>query len=180
MVLPSVNWNLYPSTAAANQTLNLNSTSASCPWNATSDSQWLRVQNTSGFGASVLRFDVAAHTGDQFRQTNMRINGATSTLVQYGSSQIVTRFVNLRPSESVLSHLGGEGVMTFLYSLARTVPAIPVEPWLRVTDIVLGADKREVNYFALPNLDPEPRTGTILVGGKPFTILQLGAPPPSQ
>lgn len=65
MVLPSVNWNLYPSTAAANQTLNLNSTSASCPWNATSDSQWLRVQNTSGFGASVLRFDVAAHTGDQ-------------------------------------------------------------------------------------------------------------------
>lgn len=49
-------------------------------------------------------------------------------------------------------------------------------PWLRVLRVERAADRREIRFLAEQNPEAAPRVGTILVGGKPFTVLQQAGP----
>ncbi len=66
----------------------------------------------------------------------------------------------------------GVGMLTYFYGLADLAPAYADSPWLRVLSVERDADRREIRFAFDANPDPSPRIGSIMVAGKPFTVLQ--------
>ncbi len=82
----------------------------------------------------------------------------------------------LRPTETVVSGLGGIGALAFNYGLGDLVPAVSQDEWLQVVRVERNADQRNVVFLFEKNPEPLPRVGSIAVGGKRFTVLQQAGP----
>lgn len=174
--LPDMDLYMYLSGAAANQSLTVRATSSPCAWTANSESYWIRLRDSWGDDGATLRFDLEANTDATTREGRILINGAPVRVIQYGNGEIKPYYVTLRPTETVVSGLNGVGALTFFYGLGDLVPAVSETPWLQVVRVERSADRREVVFLYEENPEATPRLGTILVGGKPFTVLQQAGP----
>ncbi len=174
--LPAVNYLIYLSRGSTDEALSIVPSSSPCVWNATTDAAWIRLRTSQAGDGGVLRYEIEANPDSTTREGRIIINGAPVRVVQFGSGEIQPHYVTLRPSETVVSGMAGVGSLSFYYGLGDLVPAIPESPWLTVYRVVRAADRREIRFLTEDNPEPTPRVGTILVGGKPFTVLQLGRP----
>ena len=77
----------------------------------------------------------------------------------------------------MVSSLAGAGGLVYFYSLADTRPAMTDVPWLQAAGVRESEFQRTLTYLWEANPNPEPRTGTLTVGGKRFTVVQLGSEP---
>lgn len=174
---PAYNFGLFLSTAANNQGLTILSSSPSCPWTASSDSDWLRPLSPAGEGPGALRFEVAANPGFSNREGRLTVNGSTVRIVQFGAGEVQPLFVTLSPAETVVSGLAGKSSLAYSYGLADLVPAVSDLPWLHVTAVSRSADSRQVAFSFDANPSAEPRLGALTVGGRTFSVLQQGRQP---
>jgi len=147
-----------------------------CAWTATTDVDWIRLGVNSSNDGGLLPFDVAANAEAGMREGHIFINGAPVRVIQYSDGAVQRQYVTLRPPETVISGEAGVGMLTFYYGLGDVVPAEAEVAWLRVLRVERAADRREIRFLAEQNPEPTPRVGTILVGGKPFTVLQQAGP----
>ncbi len=170
--LPTTDYLTYLPIGATGQRLTIQASPSPCAWTATADAEWIRLAESSGADGGALRYDIAANTESGQREGRIMVNGVPVRVIQYGNGEVQPLFVTLRPSETVVSCLPGAGALTFFYGLGDLVPAMSESPWLRVTRVERSADRREVHFQFEANIEPTPRLGTIVVGGKPFTVLQ--------
>ena len=176
-VLPATNFLSYIAGGGLDVRVGLIAAPDSCAWTAASDSFWIRPRQAAGAGAGVLSFDVDVNNSAQGRDGRIFVNDVPLLVTQYGKGEIQPELVTLRPSETVVSSLAGAGGLVYFYSLADTLPAMTDVPWLQAAGVRESEFQRTLTYLWEANPNPEPRTGTLTVGGKRFTVVQLGSEP---
>ncbi|MGC4049822.1 MAG: BACON domain-containing carbohydrate-binding protein [Paludibaculum sp.] len=174
--LPVMDYFLYLSGGGTNNNMPVKAAPSPCGWTATSDSDWLQIGTPFGSDSGNLRFSVAANTGPATREGRIFINGTPVRFVQFGLGEVQPYYMSLRPTETIVSGLGGVATIAYYYGLADVVPAIPQDDWLQVVRVERSADRREVVFLFEENPEPTPRLGTLMIGGKRFTVLQEAGP----
>ena len=143
-------------------------TPAGCAWTATSNASWLTItQGASGTGNGSVTFTVAATTGSE----------RTGTLTIAGQTHTVTQTSGCTYSITPTSHN--------LSDSAQTAPAISVTAgagctwtavsnsgFITVTEGASGTGNGTVRYSVTKNNGNNPRTGTITIAGRTFTVNQ--------
>jgi hypothetical protein len=171
MVLPSADWNSYLWYGTSGDSLPITVTAPGCPWTATTDASWIRLMVSSSAQGPAPRFEMEPNTELVPREGLLLVNGIPVRLLQRPA--VDPFFTTLRPQETMVSGLQGIGMLTYYYGFGDIVPAIADSPWLRVLSVERNADQREVRFAFEANPDQTSRTGSILVGGRSFTVLQL-------
>ena len=146
-------------------------TGPGCTWAATSSISWVHLTaGQSGTGPGAVAFTADETPSSQPRSGTVSIAGQTFTVIQDGGP--CTFVVN--PPSAAIAAAGGSG--TFEVNTKEACPwtAASNDAWLRVTAGGNGAGDGTVGFSADPNPGPA-RTGTIVVGGKPFTASQAAA-----
>lgn len=175
-VLPRFDYFLYLSGGGTNNSVPVRASAAPCGWTATSDSAWLQVGTPTGTDGGDLRFTVEANPLPVTREGRIFINGTPIRFTQFGSGEVQPYYVTLRPTETVVSGLGGISALAFSYGLGDLVPAESQDSWLQVVRVERSADQRNAVFLFEENPEPLPRVGSLVVGGKRFTVLQEGGP----
>jgi hypothetical protein len=153
---------------------------SSCSWTAVRSDSWITITSGgSGVGAGTVIYSVAANTG-AVRTGTITIKGNTFNIVQSGTTTCAS---NISPSISPLlsplpKHTAfGEVPITGTVEVISTCSwsATSDASWIKVTAPagVLGNGNGTVSYSVDPNTGA-PRTGTITIGGKTFTVRQDG------
>jgi|GEM_PF-4569285 len=144
-----------------------NVTAASgCGWNATSNAPWITVTSGSGNGNGTVNFTIAANAG-QARRGTITVAGHTFTVNQDGECAFFLTPENM----SVGWSSSGEASFYVETQVGCTWRPISNVPWLTITDAGSGNGNGTVKFRYSYN-DGNPRTGTITLGDKTFTVNQ--------
>jgi Putative binding domain, N-terminal/Viral BACON domain len=143
-------------------------TSAGCPWTAASSIAWARITaGQSGTSPGPVAFTVDETPSSLPRSGTMNIAGQTFTIGQEGAP---CAFV-LSPPSAAVGSIGGSGTFEVNTKEACTWSATSNDAWLHVTAGGSGSSDGTVSFSA--DLNPGPaRAGTIVVGGRLFTVSQ--------
>jgi len=149
-------------------------TDASCSWTAAATAPWLSIlSGGSGSGNATVSYRVAANPETATRTGSINVGGSSHVVTQTGAASCT---VELSKVGDTFPTGGGTG--TFDVSAASTCAwaAVSNVAWARVTDPADGAGtgSRRVAYAVDANPNAGPRSGTISVGGRTFTITQAG------
>ncbi|MBN9658172.1 MAG: hypothetical protein J0H49_08330 [Acidobacteria bacterium] len=174
--LPIMDYFMYLSGGGTNNSMPVKSSPSPCAWTASSDSDWIQVGTPAGSDSGDLRFSIAPNTGPANREGRIFINGTPVRFVQFGLEEVQPYYVTLRPTETVVSGLGGVATIAYYYGLADLVPAVSEDAWLQVIRVERSADRREVVFLFEQNPERTPRLGTLVIGGRRFTVLQEAGP----
>jgi Viral BACON domain/Putative binding domain, N-terminal len=145
-------------------------TSAGCTWTAASSIPWVRIiSGQAGAGPGTVGFAVDETPSSLPRSGTVSIAGQTFTVAQDGAP---CAFV-LSPASAAVAAGGGSGSFEANTKEACTWSATSNDAWLRVTAGTSGSGDGTVSFSADANPGPA-RMGTIVVGGRTFTVLQAG------
>ncbi len=143
-----------------------------CGWTAVSHAAWVTVSGGSpGTGSGPVSFAVAANPSSLPRSANLTIAGQSYTVHQAG----LPCGIALAPTAQSMAESGGDGgfaVSTAVADCAWT--AVSDVPWLQVATGASGTGPGSVTVTAVANPNSQPRTGTVSVGGRTFTVNQAG------
>ncbi|MBF0537840.1 MAG: VCBS repeat-containing protein [Nitrospirae bacterium] len=150
-----------------------------CTWNATTaDSSWVTI--TSGFsgtGNGIVNFTVMPNTGTTARSGVINLPGAFFTIKQ-DPPATSNCTVGLNPTQKNFPPSGGSDSFNVMIQIGCTWNATTADSsWITITSGGSGSGNGTVNYSVTQNTGTYPRTGTIDVYGKPFTIIQAPATP---
>lgn len=156
--------------AGGPRSVNVQTSAASCSWQATSNASWLRITSgASGIGTGVVSYQVDAHTGKAVREGTISAGGQTLTVRQTSDPGGACRYC-VSPLVRTVSSAGG----TFSISVdpvtnsdgtAIDWTTVSDQPWVRVTSGQAGRGRGTVTYVVDRNGFPSQRTATISVGG---------------
>ncbi|HEY9282070.1 MAG TPA: BACON domain-containing carbohydrate-binding protein, partial [Pyrinomonadaceae bacterium] len=150
---------------------------ACAPWTAESDAPWLTVTSavagTNGLGT--VNYSVEATTSDAARTGRIKIGDKTFTVTQAACSV-------LSPSADAAPDFPSTGTINVTFGTACSPwAAVSNAPWIVIVSGGTGAaGTSKVTYSVKANLDAGPRTGTITVGPRTFTVTQAGDPTPQR
>lgn len=149
-------------------------TDATCSWTAASTASWLSVvSGGSGSGNATVTYRAAANPDAATRTGSINVGGSSHVVTQMGAAACT---VDLNKLSDTFPTGGGTG--SFDVSAASTCAwaAVSNVSWARVTDPASGSGtgSRRVTYAVDANPNAGPRSGTISVGGRTFTITQAG------
>jgi Viral BACON domain/Putative binding domain, N-terminal len=143
-------------------------TSDGCTWTAASPIPWVRITaGQAGTGSGTVAFAVDETPSSLPRSGTVSIAGQTFTVAQDGAP---CAFV-LSPPTAAVPAGGGAGTFEVNTKEACTWNATSNDSWLRVTAGGNGSGDGTLSFSVDPNLGPA-RAGTILVGGRTFTVSQ--------
>ena len=141
-------------------------TAAGCNWTASSSASWLTISSgASGSGNGDVNYAVAATSGPG-RSATLTVAGKTFTLNQ-GEGCTFT----LSSSSGNVDDSGGTGSFNVQTASGCDWTASSSAGWLTITGGSSGTGNGTVRYSAAANSGP-PRNGTIVAGGKTFTVQQ--------
>jgi len=149
-------------------------TDAACSWTVTATAPWLSVvAGGSGSGNATVTYQAAANPDAAPRTGSLTVAGQAHTVTQTGISGCT---VDLNKYQDSFSVAGGTG--SFDVSAPSTCAWVAVSSvgWVRVTEPGggIGGGSRRVTYVVDANPGAGPRSGTIAVGGRTFTVTQSG------
>jgi M6 family metalloprotease-like protein len=143
-----------------------------CSWSAGTSVPWITLgAPNSGTGNGSLSFTVAANIDVAPRWGRITVGDAFAIVIQAGASAWMT----LSPQTAFVSAAGGTGQI----AAATSAPDYSWDfstftPWITDVDSsTMYPGPATVSYIVAQNAGPE-RTGTITVGGLPFSITQRG------
>jgi len=148
------------------------STSSSCSWTAESHDPWITVTSgaaRTGNGQVVFRV-TSNHETTATRVGTLTIAGRTFTVTQAGCSY------SLVPTSRAVPVGGQTGATLSVVAPAGcSWTATENDAWLAITSGRSGAGNGRVDVQVAPNHgSTSPRTGTLTVGGRTFTVVQQG------
>ncbi len=150
------------------------STLAGCAWTAVSNNtSWLTVTSgASGTGTGTVGFSAAANPNTSPRTGTLTIGGQTFTVTQAAASCTYA----LAPTSQSVVAAGGTGstAVTTQTGCAWTGVSNNTS-WLTVTSGATGSGNGSVAFSAAANASTSPRTGTLTIGGRTFTVAQAAA-----
>jgi hypothetical protein len=160
--------------AGVNGSVNV-TTTAPCAWTAVTNSPpWLTVTSgASGSGNGSVGFNVAANTGPE-RTGTLTIATRTFTVTQASGCSYA-----IAPMGQNFGTTGGSGTVAVTTTAGCTWTAASntsSPAWLTVTSGASGNGNGTVGFTVGINL-LTPRTGTLTIGGRTFTVMQTGLLP---
>ena len=137
-----------------------------CAWTATSNASWLSVTSgASGSGNGTVHFSVAASTGPA-RTGTLTIAGQTFTVSQLSGCAYA-----INPTSTSASKNDDTGKFDVTTAAGCAWTAVSQVSWITITSGASGSGNGTVTFAVAANQGSE-RTGTILVGGRTFTVTQ--------
>ena len=151
------------------------STRSDCAWSASSGQSWVTITSgASGTGNGVVAVSVAANTGDTARTGTLTVGGQTVTVRQDRQAPCA---VDIVADSAWYAAAAAAGTFTVTTPQQCAWSATSNAPWLTFTSASSGTGSSSVAYAVARNTDASPRTGTIVVGSRTFTVTQLGDTP---
>jgi hypothetical protein len=139
-----------------------------CGWTATSNTPWISIAGgASGSGNGTVRLTVESNAGPE-RSGTVTAGGRTFTVNQEGDCAFA-----LGGSSQQMPAAGGSGSVTVTAAGGCAWTASSQASWLSITEGSSGTGSGVVRFAASENAGP-PRSGTLLVGGRTFTVNQEG------
>ena len=144
------------------------STTAICTWTAVSNVPWLTINSgNSGAGNGTVTFTVAANTNTS-RTGTITVGDKTFTVNQEGGCVYTLSAMNANFPDT-----GGTGSVNVTAGTGCTWTAVSNVPWITITGGASGTSNGTVNFTVAAN-NGAPRTGTLTIAGKTFTVTQSG------
>ena len=151
----------------------LNVTTASnCAWSAASDGGWMSITSgASGTGSGLVQVSVAANSTESARTGTLTIAGIAVAVVEEG---LTPCSIGISPDRASFTRDSVHG--SFNVSVAERCQwsAVSQAAWITVRSGSPGSGDGTVGFSIEENLDTTPRTGTIAVGQRTFTVTQAG------
>lgn len=142
---------------------------AGCPWTATSNDAWITITSgASGSGTGGISYSVAAF-GEGTRTGTMTVASQTVTIVQTSGCDYA-----ISPVIQNISAFGFLNPINVFTRPACAWTATSNAPWLIVSSGGSGVGNGTVFINAGQNASTVPRTGTVTIAGKTFTVNQAG------
>ena len=150
-------------------------TSAGCSWTATSSDSWLTITGgASGSGTGSVTFRIDANSGTANRSGTIVAGGQTFVVLQQGSACSYT----LSPSIQGFNSNAVSGSFNVASpSGCAWSASVSDSSWISLTGGGSGNSNGSVSFSISANPTSNVRTGTILVAGQSFTIVQNGIIP---
>jgi len=145
-------------------------TPADCAWTAVSNAAWISVHmGASGSGDGTVRLDMQSNS-DAARSGTATIAGHLVTVNQDSGC-----LVSINPTSQVAAVGSGAGSIAVSAGSGCTWTAVSNAPWIVVTAGATGSGNGTVQFTFAANTTGMPRSGTITIGGRQFTINQAGS-----
>ena len=145
---------------------------AGCPWTAASNAAWVRITSgASGNGDGSVNISVDANATLDARSTTLTIAGKQVSIAQ---AALVCSFV-LSANTASLTAAGGTGSVALTTLGICAWNASSDSSWLTV-GTSSGIGPATLTFAAAANPNATPRTATLTLGGKPFTVVQAAVP----
>ena len=142
-----------------------------CPWTATSIESWIAITSgTSGTGNGTVNYSVSANTSTSSRTGTISIAGQTFMVYQSG----VSCTYSISPTTQSFGASGGTGSVTISTQSGCTWTATSIESWIAITSGTSGTGNGTVNYSVSANTSTSSRTGTMIIAGEMFIVIQEG------
>jgi hypothetical protein len=149
-------------------------TTAGCAWTAKSNVTWITITaGASGNGSGSVSYTVAANTASTSRTGTITVAGKTFTVTQAG----VTCTFTLNTTSASVPAAGGTGTITVTGPAACTWTAKSNVTWIHITAGGSGSGNGTASFTVDANTASTPRSGTITIAGKTFTVNQAAAAP---
>jgi hypothetical protein len=149
------------------------STTAGCPWTASSSVPWVTVTSAaSGSGSGAVAFSVATNPGSA-RVGTVTIAGQTFTVTQ--ASATIPCAYSIAPPDASIPAGGGSGTVSVTAGTGCNWATTSNAAWLTVTSGASGTGNGSVAFTVAANPGPA-RTGTIAIAGQTFAVNQAAAP----
>jgi hypothetical protein len=139
-----------------------------CGWTAASTVPWVTITaGASGTGDGQVRFTVAANGGPS-RSGAITAGGQTFTVQQGNGCSY-----SLSSAGQNVPAAGGSGTVNVAAGGGCSWTATSNAGWLSITSGASGSGGGTVGFSAASHAGP-PRSGTLTIGGKTFTVSQAG------
>ena len=157
--------------AGASDTVNV-TTGSTCSWTATSNAPWLSIAGgSSGTGNGAVSITIDANSGDA-RTGTMTIAGQTFTVSQAAAPCAYS----ISPGSQSIDATGAAMTVALSTRASCSWASSTSDPsWLSITAGSSGTGPGTVSINAATNTGAA-RTGTVTIGGQPFTVSQAAYP----
>jgi hypothetical protein len=140
---------------------------ASCTWTAVSAAPWIAVTaGASGSGNGPVEMSVGANTGPA-RSGTVAVAGRTVTVAQDSGCAFV-----LSATSQAIRIGGGPGSVNVTASAGCPWTAASNVPWISISSGTPGSGDGAVAFVVAVNGTGAPRSGTLTIAGKVFTVNQ--------
>jgi hypothetical protein len=149
---------------------------AGCGWTAESNDPWITLtSSSSGSGNRQVAFSVASNADSTSARTGtLTIAGRTFAVSQAGCAYSLGGTGRSVPASGVQGASLGVGAPA---GCAWTM--VSHDSWITITSSPSGTGNGQVVFSVAPNQAAAPRTGTLTIPGRTFTVTQAaGASPP--
>jgi hypothetical protein len=146
-----------------------------CGWNVSNTNTWITLTTpTNGTGTGTVAYLVATNSSALERVGSIRIAGQTFVVTQAG---MVCNFT-LSPTNGSLTAGNVTGLVNIATSPSCNWAIINTNPWIAIKSPATesGVGSSLIKYTAAANPNPSVRSGTLVIGGIPFNVSQLGTP----
>lgn len=145
--------------------------SAGCGWTASSAVPWISISAGNGSGSGTVTYTAAANSGAA-RSGAIRVNDQTYAVTQAGAACEYT----LAPAGASVPAAGGSGSVHVTTDARCSWTATSNASWIRTSGpSVPRTGPGEAQYVVDANAATAPRTGTLTIGNRTFTVSQNGA-----
>ena len=151
--------------------INVTVSDSSCDWTAQTSAGWLTVgPPSSGAGSDVIPVTVAANPSSMARSATVSLAGQTVVINQGGQGCAF----ELSPTSVTVGQSATTGTVAVSVAVADCGwTATSNAAWLSVSTPA-GTGSGTVQYSVSANASGGPRTGTLSIGGRTFSVTQNG------
>jgi PKD repeat protein len=143
--------------------------SSDCPWTAISNVPWITITSeNSGTGNGDVYYSVAPNIDPSQRDGTITIADQTFAITQAAGGCVYS----ISPISKSFDSTGGTGSVNVTVAIGCEWTATSNDSWITITSGGIGTGNGIVNYFVEETIDMNPRTGTITIAGKTFTVNQ--------
>jgi hypothetical protein len=155
-------------------------TQAGCAWTAVSNAPWIQVVHPpqgSGSGNGPVVFSAQANTSTP-RSGTITVAGLTFTINQAGTTPPPCTY-SINPASVNVGASATTGSVMVTAGAGCGWTAVPNASWLHITSGASGSGNGSTGYSVDANTSSTPRSGTLTIAGRTFTVNQAGTTPPS-
>jgi len=146
-----------------------------CEWTAVAEASWLSVTSgASGSGNGSVSYVVAANNANQPRTGNIKVSGRLFSVTQAAAVCTYT----LSPQSATIASNGATATVNVSASDGGcNWDATSNTAWIRVLAVTKSGTQGTVSYNVAPSEDGLARSGSLIIAGLPFSVLQTEAGP---
>ncbi|MCZ2154507.1 MAG: hypothetical protein LC114_11505, partial [Bryobacterales bacterium] len=141
------------------------------PWAGVTTASWIQILSAPANGDGTLKLRILANTATAQRTADVFVLNAKVHVIQAAASATFT----LNPESTTAPAAGKSGGVAVTVSAGNpSWTAASNDSWITVTNGPNYAGAATVNYTVAANASADPRTGTVTIAGKTFTVVQSG------